>query len=123
MYTVGTSTTGEHARTAPERGARAAVPRFTHSAMLLLLASRLASGTLVSPGWLQGQLAAGTNRLCILDVTQRLDATDNTVSADADAFAAAHIPGARFVDVGGRLSRQDQRTAEGTLLHNMMPCP
>jgi thiosulfate/3-mercaptopyruvate sulfurtransferase len=100
------------------------VPRsacFTNSAMLLLLASHIASGTLVSPGWLQSQLAAGASQLCILDVTQRLEAADNTVSADADGFAAAHIPGARFVDVGGRLSRQDQRTAEGALLHNMLP--
>ena len=93
----------------------------TNSAMLLLLASHIASGTLVSPGWLQRQLASGANQLCILDVTQRLDPADNTVSADADGFAVAHIPGAAFVDVGGRLSRQDQRTAEGALLHNMLP--
>ena len=93
----------------------------TNSAMLLLLASHVASGTLVSPGWLQRQLASGANQLCILDVTQRLDPADNTVSADADGFAVAHIPGATFVDVGGRLSRQDQRTAEGALLHNMLP--
>ena len=89
--------------------------------MLLWLASHIASGTLVSPGWLQRQLASGANQLCILDVTQRLDPVDNTVSADAEGFAAAHIPGATFVDVGGRLSRQDQRTAEGALLHNMLP--
>ena len=65
LYKLGTS--------ARRRRSAAAAPCFTHSAMLLLLASRMASGTLVSPRWLQGQLAAGTKRLCILDVTQRLD--------------------------------------------------
>ena len=90
------------------------------AARLLLLASHAASGTLVSPRWLQSQLSARAN-LCILDVTQRLCQDDNTVSADLDAFAAAHIPGARFVDVGGRLSRQGELTAAGTLLHNMLP--
>lgn len=88
--------------------------------MLLSLVSYAASSMLVSPGWLQSQLAASTD-LCILDVTQQLSQVDNTVSADSGAFAAAHIPGARFVDVGERLSRQGQRTAKGALLHNMLP--
>ena len=61
----------------------------------------------------------GDKNLRVLDVTQKLEKTNNVLPA-YDVFAASHIPGATFVDVGGRLSAQSQYAASGTVpLHNM----
>jgi thiosulfate/3-mercaptopyruvate sulfurtransferase len=71
--------------------------------------------SLVSAPWLSDHL--NDPKLRILDVTQALDRTGNTVSPGVDAYRAAHIPGARFVDVGRRLSTPNAK------LHNMAPSP
>ncbi len=51
----------------------------------------------------------------VLDATTRLRVTDEavpyTVHPDRDGFLAAHVPGARFVDVQGDLSDPDGRFA------------
>lgn len=71
--------------------------------------------SLVSAPWLKDNL--NDLKLRILDVTQVLDRMGNTVSPGVDAYRAAHIPGARFVDVGRRLSTPNAK------LHNMAPSP
>jgi len=75
--------------------------------------------SLVQADWLHGHLS--DEDLIILDATQRLDREQNTASPDAEAFLACRIPGARYVDVGGRLSEPGLRNARGDLLHNMRP--
>lgn len=81
---------------------------------------RAGVSSLVSPEWLRKHV--GDARLRIFDVTQTLSREENSVSAASDAFAACHIPGAEFVDVGGRFARGDAFAADGRVrLHNMLP--
>lgn len=75
--------------------------------------------SLVSPQWLADRLA--DDDMTILDVTQDLDRATNTVTPDLSAFAAARIPGARFLDVPNNLSRRGLESARGVELHNMCP--
>lgn len=75
--------------------------------------------SLVQADWLRSHLTDGG--LVILDVTQRLDRATKTVAPEEETFLAARIPGAKFADVGGRLSQPEVRNAHGDLLHNMRP--
>ena len=75
--------------------------------------------SLVPAAWLRSHLS--DDDLLVLDVTQKLDKATNTVSPDAKGFLAERIHGARFADVGGRLSMPGQRNARGDVLHNMRP--
>ena len=77
--------------------------------------ARRGRSSLVSAPWLKENL--GDPKLRILDVTQVLDRTTNTVAPAVDTYMTSHVPGARFVDVGGRLSTPDPK------LHNLAPSP
>mmetsp|Transcript_8671 Transcript_8671/g.27766 ORF Transcript_8671/g.27766 Transcript_8671/m.27766 type:complete len:297 (-) Transcript_8671:327-1217(-) len=102
-----------HARVA--RCAANAVRRMSCRAS----AATTTCSSLVQADWLHGHLS--DEDLIILDATQRLDREQNTASPDAEAFLACRIPGAKYVDVGGRLSEPGLRNARGDLLHNMRP--
>eukprot|EP00629_Pelagomonadales_sp_RCC1024_P018187 CAMPEP_0119280502 /NCGR_PEP_ID=MMETSP1329-20130426/22774_1 /TAXON_ID=114041 /ORGANISM="Genus nov. species nov., Strain RCC1024" /LENGTH=141 /DNA_ID=CAMNT_0007281091 /DNA_START=41 /DNA_END=463 /DNA_ORIENTATION=+ len=78
-----------------------------------LVLARRGSSTLVDAAWLQKHI--DDPRLRVLDVTQRLDRETNAVAPARDAFEAAHVPGADYVDVGRDLS------APHASLHNMAP--
>jgi thiosulfate/3-mercaptopyruvate sulfurtransferase len=71
--------------------------------------------SLVSAPWLKSNL--NDPKIRVLDVTQALDRTTNTVAPSVDTYMTSHIPGARFVDVGGRLSTPNPK------LHNLAPSP
>ena len=73
--------------------------------------ARRGRSSLVSAPWLKENL--GDPKLRILDVTQVLDRTTNTVAPAVDTYMTSHVPGARFVDVGGRLSTPNPK------LHNL----
>ena len=77
--------------------------------------ARRGRSSLVSAPWLKDNL--GDPKLRILDVTQVLDRTTNTVAPAVDTYMTSHVPGARFVDVAGRLSTPDPK------LHNLAPSP
>ena len=77
--------------------------------------ARRGRSSLVSAPWLKENL--GDPKLRILDVTQVLDRTTNTVAPAVDTYMTSHVPGARFVDVAGRLSTPDPK------LHNLAPSP
>ena len=64
--------------------------------------ARRGRSSLVSAPWLKDNL--GDPKLKILDVTQVLDRSTNTVAPAVDTYMTSHVPGARFVDVAGRLS-------------------
>ncbi len=67
-----------------------------------------ASGPLVDAAWLAERL--GQTGLVVLDSTTNIQADANgheRIVPDREAFAAAHIPGARFVDLQGELSAPD----------------
>ena len=72
--------------------------------------ARRGRSSLVSAPWLKSNL--NDPKIRVLDVTQVLDRTTNTVAPSVDAYMASHIPGARFVEVGGRLSTPNPK------LHN-----
>ena len=73
--------------------------------------ARRGRSSLVSAPWLKDNL--GDPKLRVLDVTQVLDRTTNTVAPAVDTYMTSHVPGARFVDVAGRLSTPDPK------LHNL----
>jgi len=77
--------------------------------------ARRGRSSLVSAPWLKDNL--GDPKLRILDVTQVLDRSTNTVAPAVDTYMTSHVPGARFVDVGGRLSTPNPK------LHNLAPSP
>ena len=77
--------------------------------------ARCGRSSLVSAPWLKDNL--GDPKLRVLDVTQVLDRTMNTVAPAVDTYMTSHVPGARFVDVAGRLSTPDPK------LHNLAPSP
>ena len=77
--------------------------------------ARRGRSSLVSAPWLKDNL--GDPKLRVLDVTQVLDRTMNTVAPAVDTYMTSHVPGARFVDVAGRLSTPDPK------LHNLAPSP
>ena len=77
--------------------------------------ARRGRSSLVSAPWLKDNL--GDPKIRVLDVTQVLDRTTNTVAPSVDTYMTSHIPGARFVDVGGRLSTPHPK------LHNLAPSP
>ena len=77
--------------------------------------ARCGRSSLVSAPWLKENL--GDPKLRVLDVTQVLDRSTNTVAPAVDTYMTSHIPGARFVDVAGRLSTPDPK------LHNLAPSP
>ena len=77
--------------------------------------ARRGRSSLVSAPWLKSNL--NDPKIRVLDVTQALDRTTNTVSPSVDTYMTSHIPGARFVDVGGRLSTPNPK------LHNLAPSP
>ena len=77
--------------------------------------ARRGRSSLVSAPWLKSNL--NNPKIRVLDVTQVLDRTTNTVAPSVDAYMASHIPGARFVEVGGRLSTPNPK------LHNLAPSP
>ena len=77
--------------------------------------ARRGRSSLVSAPWLKDNL--GDPKIRVLDVTQVLDRTTNTVAPGVDTYMTSHIPGARFVDVGGRLSTPNPK------LHNLAPSP
>ena len=77
--------------------------------------ARRGRSSLVSAPWLKDNL--GDPKIRVLDVTQALDRTTNTVAPSVDTYMTSHIPGARFVDVGGRLSTPNPK------LHNLAPSP
>ncbi|CAH0379053.1 unnamed protein product [Pelagomonas calceolata] len=77
--------------------------------------ARRGRSSLVSAPWLKINL--NDPKIRVLDVTQALDRTTNTVSPSVDTYMTSHIPGARFVDVGGRLSTPNPK------LHNLAPSP
>ena len=77
--------------------------------------ARRGRSSLVSAPWLKDNL--GDPKLRVLDVTQVLDRSTNTVAPAVDTYMTSHIPGARFVDVGGRLSTPNPK------LHNLAPSP
>ena len=77
--------------------------------------ARRGRSSLVSAPWLKDNL--GDPKIRVLDVTQVLDRTTNTVAPGVDTYMTSHIPGARFVDAGGRLSLPDPK------LHNLAPTP
>ena len=77
--------------------------------------ARRGRSSLVSAPWLKDNL--GDPKIRVLDVTQVLDRTTNTVAPGVDTYMTSHIPGARFVDAGGRLSLPDPK------LHNLAPSP
>ena len=77
--------------------------------------ARRGRSSLVSAPWLKDNL--DDPKLRVLDVTQVLDRTTNTVAPAVDTYMTSHVPGARFVDVGGRLSTPDPK------LHNLAPSP
>jgi thiosulfate/3-mercaptopyruvate sulfurtransferase len=79
------------------------------------IVARRGRSSLVSAPWLKDNL--GDPKLRILDVTQVLDRTTNTVAPAVDTYMTSHVPGARFVDVAGRLSTPDPK------LHNLAPTP
>ena len=73
--------------------------------------ARRGRSSLVSAPWLKDNL--GDPKLRVLDVTQVLDRSTNTVAPAVDTYMTSHVPGARFVDVAGRLSTPDPK------LHNL----
>ena len=77
--------------------------------------ARRGRSSLISAPWLKDNL--GDPKLRVLDVTQVLDRTTNTVAPAVDTYMTSHVPGARFVDVAGRLSTPDPK------LHNLAPSP
>ena len=77
--------------------------------------ARRGRSSLVSAPWLKDNL--GDPKLRVLDVTQVLDRTTNTVAPAVDTYMTSHVPGARFVDAAGRLSTSDPK------LHNLAPSP
>ena len=77
--------------------------------------ARRGRSSLVSAPWLKDNL--GDPKLRVLHVTQVLDRTTNTVAPAVDTYMTSHVPGARFVDVGGRLSTPNPK------LHNLAPSP
>mmetsp|Transcript_26224 Transcript_26224/g.68129 ORF Transcript_26224/g.68129 Transcript_26224/m.68129 type:complete len:258 (+) Transcript_26224:154-927(+) len=77
--------------------------------------ARRGRSSLVSAPWLKSNL--DDPKIRVLDVTQVLDRTTNTVAPGVDTYMTSHIPGARFVDVGGRLSKPNPK------LHNLAPSP
>ena len=77
--------------------------------------ARRGRSSLVSAPWLKDNL--GDPKLRVLDVTQVLDRSTNTVAPAVDTYMTSHVPGARFVDVAGRLSTPDPK------LHNLAPSP
>ena len=77
--------------------------------------ARRGRSSLVSAPWLKDNL--GDPKIRVLDVTQVLDRTTNTVAPAVDTYMTSHVPGARFVDVAGRLSTPDPK------LHNLAPSP
>ena len=77
--------------------------------------ARRGRSSLVSAPWLKENL--GDPKLRVLDVTQVLDRSTNTVAPAVDTYMTSHVPGARFVDVAGRLSTPDPK------LHNLAPSP
>ena len=77
--------------------------------------ARRGRSSLVSAPWLKDNL--GDPKLRVLDVTQVLDRSTNTVAPAVDTYMTSHVPGARFVDVAGRLSTPDPK------LHNLAPTP
>ena len=77
--------------------------------------ARCGRSSLVSAPWLKENL--GDPKLRALDVTQVLDRSTNTVAPAVDTYMTSHVPGARFVDVAGRLSTPDPK------LHNLAPSP
>ena len=77
--------------------------------------ARRGRSSLVSAPWLKSNI--NDPKIRVLDVTQVLDRTTNTVAPGVDTYMTSHIPGARFVDAGGRLSLPDPK------LHNLAPSP
>ena len=77
--------------------------------------ARRGRSSLVSAPWLKSNL--NDPKIRVLDVTQVLDRTTNTVAPAVDTYMTSHVPGARFVDVAGRLSTPDPK------LHNLAPSP
>ena len=77
--------------------------------------ARRGRSSLVSAPWLKDNL--DDPKLRVLDVTQVLDRTTNTVAPAVDTYMTSHVPGARFVDVAGRLSTPDPK------LHNLGAFP
>ena len=77
--------------------------------------ARRGRSSLVSAPWLKDNL--DDPKLRVLDVTQVLDRTTNTVAPAVDTYMTSHVPGARFVDVAGRLSTLNPK------LHNLAPSP
>ena len=73
--------------------------------------ARCGRSSLVSAPWLKENL--GDPKLRVLDVTQVLDRSTNTVAPAVDTYMTSHVPSARFVDVAGRLSTPDPK------LHNL----
>ena len=77
--------------------------------------ARRGRSSLVSAPWLKSNL--NDPKIRVLDVTQVLDRTTNTVAPAVDTYMTSHIPGACFVDAGGRLSTPNPK------LHNLAPSP
>ena len=78
--------------------------------------------SLCTSAWLAARFRRSDEQdIIVFDVTQKLDRNSNSASPDVEAFEAGRIPGARFLDVGSRLSRPELRNARGDLLHNMLP--
>ncbi len=91
------------------RGLKGLVALQTMRASAII--ARRGRSSLVAAPWLKDNL--GDPKIRVLDVTQVLDRTTNTVAPGVDTYMTSHIPGARFVDVGGRLSTPNLK------LHNL----